>query len=155
MSWLTTIWSLATAACLTLAVIHLFVWTKSRRQVVPLLFSLMVLGAAGCGLVELMLMFQPVFPFPVGERRNLFFRPAISFLVEQPRVDSTGQVEAKSGFSEIGYDLAYGYVTRSGWRLVGGLVGLFPTGTSALSSHTWTLGPQVAKTCENINNHQH
>lgn len=90
-------------------------------------------------------LFQPGFPFPVGERRNVFFRPAFSYSVNHPVADSsTGRVESRSGFADIGYDLAYGYATKSGWQTVVGMVGSLPTGTRDLSSDTWTLGPEFA-----------
>lgn len=89
--------------------------------------------------------FQPAFPFPVGERKNIFFRPSFSYVVNQPAVDpDTGAIESRSGFLDIGYDLAYGYATESGWNFLGGVVGSFPTGADRLSSDTWTLGPELA-----------
>ena len=102
-----------------------------------------LLGAGGRDSATFL--FQPGFPFPVGERRNIFLRPAISYLVDQPVVDAnTGEVESKSGFGDIGYDFAYGYAMKSGWQVVGGVVGSVPSGSSGLSSRTWTLGPELA-----------
>ena len=99
-------------------------------------------GAAGSDSGNIQ--FQPSFPFPVGERKNIFFRPSFSYLVNEPVVDPvTGRVETRSGFTDIGYDLAFGYATKTGWQFAGGVVGSFPTGANRLSSDTWTLGPEL------------
>src|SRR5947199_913737 len=53
MSWITIIWSMASAMCATVALIHLTIWVQRRSQVVHLLFVLTALGAAGNALAEL------------------------------------------------------------------------------------------------------
>src|SRR6266487_4112841 len=53
MSWITIIWSMASAMCATLALIHLTIWFQRRSQVVHLLFALTGLGAAGNAFAEL------------------------------------------------------------------------------------------------------
>ena len=53
MSWITIIWSMASAVCATLALIHLAIWFGRRSQVVHVLFALTALGAAGNALAEL------------------------------------------------------------------------------------------------------
>jgi two-component system sensor kinase FixL len=53
MSWITVVWSMASAVCLTLAAIHFAIWLKRRREVAHLLFALSALGAAGSGFIEL------------------------------------------------------------------------------------------------------
>src|SRR5947199_5734491 len=53
MSWITIIWSMASAMCATLALIHLTIWFQRRSQVAHLLFALTALGAAGNALAEL------------------------------------------------------------------------------------------------------
>jgi PAS domain S-box-containing protein len=53
MSWITIVWSMASAVCATLALIHLAIWFGRRSQVVHLLFALTALGAAGNALAEL------------------------------------------------------------------------------------------------------
>ncbi len=53
MSWVTVIWSMTAAACLTLAAIHLLVWWQRRTVWSDLLFSLIsvsVAAYAGCEL---------------------------------------------------------------------------------------------------------
>jgi PAS domain S-box-containing protein len=56
MSWITVIWSMASAVCATLALIHLAVWRERRLQVTHLLFALTALGAAGNAIAELGMM---------------------------------------------------------------------------------------------------
>ncbi len=53
MSWITIVWSMASAMCATLALIHLAIWFERRSQVAHLLFALTALGAAGNALAEL------------------------------------------------------------------------------------------------------
>ena len=56
MSWLTIAWSMAAAACLTLAMVYFFVWTKGHYHKAYLPFSVMALGSAANALIELRLM---------------------------------------------------------------------------------------------------
>ena len=53
MSWITVVWSMASAVCLTVAAIHFAIWLKRRREAAHLLFALSALGAAGTGFIEL------------------------------------------------------------------------------------------------------
>ncbi len=81
--------------------------------------------------------FQPVFPFVLENGNNLIFRPAFSYVLDQP-------IASASGFSDLGhfgditYDLLYSW-SKSGWTLGAGVVGLIPTG-SGISSDNWLLG---------------
>ena len=56
MSWVTIIWSMDAAVCLTLAGIHLVVWFKSRRSWGHLFFAFSAVGAAAVAACELMMM---------------------------------------------------------------------------------------------------
>jgi two-component system, LuxR family, sensor kinase FixL len=56
MSWVTIIWSMNAAVCLTLAGIHLFVWLRARSEWGHLLFSCSAVGAAAVAACELLLM---------------------------------------------------------------------------------------------------
>lgn len=98
-------------------------------------------GAGGHGSGTFL--FQPTFPFRVDKTDTVFFRPALSYLVDQPVVDSSGQVKSRSGFADLGFDLAYGRTTESGLLAALGMVGSIPIGGSGLSSGTWGLGPEV------------
>lgn len=88
-------------------------------------------------------LFQPVLPFPLSKMDTIFFRPAFTCLVDQPVVNSQGQIESKSGFGDIGFDLAYGRTSVSGFLAAVGMVSSVPTFSNGLSSRTWTLGPEV------------
>lgn len=56
MSWVTVLWSMSAAACLTLAAVHLFVWLKDRTARQNLLFSVMASLVAVFGAFEFLLM---------------------------------------------------------------------------------------------------
>jgi hypothetical protein len=56
-------------------------------------------------------LFQPVFPFPLteGGTTNLFIRPAIPYLWEQPVFDTNANsFRSVSGFGDMGFDVALG-----------------------------------------------
>lgn len=55
-SWMTIAWSMAAAACFTLAGVHLVVWSRSSKKPVHLLFALMAVGAGLTGMSELFLL---------------------------------------------------------------------------------------------------
>ena len=90
------------------------------------------------------LLFQPSFPFPLSKTDLIFCRPALPYLLDQPVADGSGQVETRSGFGDMGMDLAYGRTMPSGFIMVAGLVGGIPIGEDGLSSDTWTIGPEMA-----------
>jgi hypothetical protein len=95
------------------------------------------------GLDSQTFLFQPSFPFPVSATDRVFLRPAFPYLVDQPVVDGSGKVRTKSGFGDMGMDLAYGRTTKTGMLFVGGIVAGLPIGQGELSSDTWTLGPEL------------
>ena len=53
---MTIAWSMAAAACFTLAGVHLVVWSRSSKQLVHLLFALMAVGAGLSAMTELFLL---------------------------------------------------------------------------------------------------
>jgi hypothetical protein len=55
MSWITILWSMNAAACLTLAGIYLLVWCKQRESWVYLAFSFSAVGGAALTAFELAL----------------------------------------------------------------------------------------------------
>lgn len=92
-------------------------------------------------------LFQPVFPFPQANGRNILFRPAISLLAKQPVFDpGTGQFSDEFELGDLAFDLAYGGTNPdTGLLLLGGMVGSIPTATSdAVGSDQWALGPEFA-----------
>ena len=56
MNWITVVWSMNAAACLTLAGISLLVWCKQRENWVHLVFSVSAVAAAAIGAFELAMM---------------------------------------------------------------------------------------------------
>ena len=56
MSWITIVWSMNAAACLTLAGISLLVWFKQRKNWVHLVFSASAVAAAAIATFELVMM---------------------------------------------------------------------------------------------------
>ena len=56
MSWVTVVWSMAASACLTLAAMHLLVWSRRRSAWANLLFSLASAGTAAYAGCELWMM---------------------------------------------------------------------------------------------------
>ncbi len=56
MSWITIVWSMNAAACLTLAAIYLLVWCKQRQDPAHLLFSVTAVAAATIAAFELEMM---------------------------------------------------------------------------------------------------
>jgi hypothetical protein len=98
------------------------------------------------------LLFQPVFPFPVGEtssggKSNIFLRPAFPLLVEQPvPTVSGGKVgyDSPTAFGDIGFDLAYGVTEKSGFIWIAGMVGTLPTAsTNRVAGKQFRLGPEA------------
>jgi len=88
-------------------------------------------------------LFQPSFPFPINDTDSIFLRPAFPFLLDQPVVDSTGNVRTESGFGDMGLDLAFGRTSKTGVLTAVGIVAGIPIGSPSLSGDTWTVGPEL------------
>ena len=56
MSWVTVIWSMTASACLTLALVHGFIWFSNRSAWANLLFALAAVGTAALAWFELAMM---------------------------------------------------------------------------------------------------
>ena len=67
------------------------------------------------------LLFQPVFPFSLaptasGGKANLFIRPAIPLLVDQPVFDAQSMdFSGVTALGDIGFDIGIGVTEKSGW----------------------------------------
>ena len=97
------------------------------------------------------LLFQPVFPFSLtppsesAKAANLFIRPAIPLLVDQPVFDlQKFDFDDVTAMGDIGFDVAYGVTEKSGWLWAFGMVGSLPTATdSDVASKQLRLGPEA------------
>ena len=95
--------------------------------------------------------FQPVLPFPVGDKgRNIIVRPAFTVSFDQPVFDSdTGTWDNLSTeFNDITFDTVYAGTTMTskstGYLWGVGVAGTLPTATnSALGGEQWRLGPEL------------
>lgn len=99
------------------------------------------------------MIFQPVLPFPVGDKgRNVIFRPAVPLLFNQPVVDATtGRFEsADVNLGDIGFDLVYSgnevtdKAQKKGYLWGFGGAGTLPTATNDdVGGDQWRVGPEV------------
>jgi len=96
------------------------------------------------------LLFQPVFPFSLtppseGAKANLFIRPAIPLLVDQPVFDlQEFDFDGVTALGDIGFDIGYGATEKSGLLWAFGMVGTLPTATdSDVAGRQLRLGPEV------------
>ena len=88
--------------------------------------------------------FQPVFPYPLGAGLNLFARPLIPIVFDQPVPSGSGFESAGVELGEIGFDLGLGKTLESGWVILGGMVGTLPTATDdRLGKDQFSLGPST------------
>jgi two-component system sensor kinase FixL len=53
MNWVTVIWSMTAGICLTLAGVHLLIWTRQRDQWANLVFSISAVAAAGYAVLDM------------------------------------------------------------------------------------------------------
>lgn len=98
--------------------------------------------------------FQPVFPYPLSEGTNLFVRPLIPLVLDQPvplvadqpvlPLPGASSFESRGmELGDISFDVAIGRTLPSKWVLFGGLVGTLPTATDdALGLDQYLLGPE-------------
>lgn len=98
------------------------------------------------------LSFQPSLPYALGNGMNLFVRPLIPILLDQPvpvvgdQVISSGSGNfANNGveLGDIGFDVGIGKSFANGTVVVGGVVGTLPTATDdAVGLDQYLLGPE-------------
>ena len=88
--------------------------------------------------------FQPVLPYPLKSGVNLFVRPLIPIVFQQPVPTADGFEDVGTDLGDISFDAAVGKTYASGMVLVGGVVGTAPTATNdALGLDQWLLGPEA------------
>jgi len=98
------------------------------------------------------LLFQPVFPFPLGEtssggKANFYARPAFPIVFDQPvptvRNGNFGY-DKVTGLGDIGFDLMYGVTEKSGIVWAFGMVGTLPTASdNRIAGKQLRLGPEA------------
>ena len=97
------------------------------------------------------LLFQPVFPFPLadtasGGKANLFVRPAIPLVVNQPVPKADGATldwDGVTAMGDWGFDIAYGVTEKNGFIWAGGMVGTLPLATNSdVAGKQLRLGPE-------------
>jgi hypothetical protein len=98
------------------------------------------------------MVFQPVFPFPMGGtasggKANFYVRPAIPLLVEQPVPTPSASgvnYDKKTALGDIGFDVAYGVTEKTGLLWALGMAGTLPTASDhAVAGKQLRLGPEV------------
>lgn len=96
------------------------------------------------------LVFQPVFPFTLeptesGDKANLFIRPAVPLLVDQPTFNaSEADFDGVTALGDIGFDIGYGVSQLNGFIWGYGMVGTLPTATdSDVGGKQWRVGPEL------------
>jgi hypothetical protein len=96
------------------------------------------------------MLFQPVFPFTLeptasGGKANLFVRPGIPVIFDQPIFNPlTGTFDKETGLGDIGFDIGYGVTEPNGFLWAFGMVGTLPTATnSAFAGKQLRLGPEM------------
>ncbi len=92
-----------------------------------------------------MVLFKPVFPFPMSDdgTQNLFIRPVLAYAIDQPISNmNEGGFKSKSGFADLGFDVAIGKSYDSGLILIGGIQGTLPIGADGLTGDQYRFGPE-------------
>ncbi|MGY1520035.1 ATP-binding protein [Luteimonas sp. A482] len=56
MSWIDFVWPMISAACLTLAAVHVVIWLKRRSEIASLLFALTAIAVGAIAIIELRMM---------------------------------------------------------------------------------------------------
>ncbi len=100
------------------------------------------------------LSFQPALPYSLGNGMNLFVRPQIPVVFDQPVpvvgdqavfVNSQNFNSKGTELGDISFDAAIGKSMANGVVLIGGVTGTLPTATDdALGLDQYLLGPEVA-----------
>jgi len=94
----------------------------------------------------LKLSFQPALPYSLGNGMNLFVRPQIPVIFDQPVLVGGQNFDSKgTELGDISFDAAIGKSMANGVVLIGGVVGTLPTATDdALGLDQYLLGPEIA-----------
>ena len=107
--------------------------------------------------------FQPVLPYPLAEKTNLFFRPLVPVVIDQPvpftragdvhppndgtSIDDANFDSSGTELGDISFDIAIGHTYENGISVIGGMVGTLDTATDDRVGLGQTLlGPELAIT---------
>jgi len=94
--------------------------------------------------------FQPILPYPLNETTNLYVRPNIPVLIDQPVPDVSPTQDRNFGNSgtdlgDITFDIAIGKLFPSKTVLAGGIAGTLDTATNDdVGLGQTLLGPEIA-----------
>lgn len=90
------------------------------------------------------LSFQPSLPIPIAKGTNIFVRPLVPLVFEQPVFNGTGFENGGTALADIGFDVALGHTWPSKWLTLIGMAGSVPAATNSLvGAGQWALGPEV------------
>ena len=88
--------------------------------------------------------FQPSLPYKIGESMNLFVRPLIPIIINQPKYsDENGFEDLGPALGDISVDVALGKSFKGGYvAMIGGFVSM-PTAGAGLGTNRWLVGPEL------------
>jgi hypothetical protein len=94
---------------------------------------------------QLKYLFLTIFPFKLDNGNTFMVRPAIPIIFDQGLPDDVGGFDdVGTDIADIGYDLIYTGMTKTGTLWAYGLAGTLPTASDdRLGKDLWGLGPEV------------
>jgi hypothetical protein len=90
-------------------------------------------------------LFLTIFPFKLDNGNTIMVRPAVPIIFDQGLPDGEGGYDdVGTDIADIGYDLIYTGMTKTGTLWAYGLAGTLPTASDdRLGKDLWGLGPEV------------
>lgn len=94
---------------------------------------------------QLKYLFLTIFPFKLDNGNSIMVRPAIPIIFDQGLPDGEGGYDdVGTDIADIGYDLIYTGMTKTGTLWAYGFAGTLPTASDdRLGKDLWGLGPEV------------
>ena len=94
---------------------------------------------------QLKYLFLTIFPFKLDNGNSIMVRPAIPIIFDQGLPDGEGGFDdVGTDIADIGYDLIYTGMSKTGTLWAYGLAGTLPTASDdRLGKDLWGLGPEV------------
>lgn len=86
---------------------------------------------------------QPTLPFPLDNGHNIWVRPSIPLIFDQPSFNTANQTfDSTFGLADIVFDVQYGKAVKQGFLWSAGGSITLPTATDeSLGSNKWSAGP--------------